>query len=109
MDPLTFALGLSLHIGFDKEYNAIHPHIRYQNEGLIAGAYYNSISQPSLYLGTRLEKNDFGLELGAVSGYSKRDPLKPTAYLRATYKNYFVAPSVGIGDTGVVLGTELKF
>ena len=107
MDPLTFALGVSLHLGFEKEYNAIHPHVRYQNERFIAGAYYNSIDQVSLYAGQEYKYNDIGLEVAAVSGYSKQDPQKLLPYFRVTYKDYFFVPDF-IGDSGIVIGYELK-
>ena len=108
MDPLTFALGVSLHLGFEKEYNFLHPHVRYQYEEFIAGAYVNSINQPSFYAGGRYEHKDFGVELAVVSGYNKNDLLELSPYIRATYKNYFFVPD-NQGDTGIVLGTEFKF
>lgn len=108
MDPLTFALGVSLHLGFEKEYNFLHPHVRYTNEKFIAGAYVNSSYQPSLYAGQRYEYNDFGFEIAVVSGYSTQDPMKLGPYIRATYKDYFFVPDVA-GDTGIVIGTEFKF
>jgi len=106
MDPFTIALGLSLHLGFEKEYNSIHPHIRYNNEHFIAGAYYNSEYTLSTYIGKRWEYNDFGLEAGAVTGYS--DAVIP--YARATYKDFFAAPASERGERiGIVLGYEVKY
>ena len=106
MDPFTIALGLSLHLGFENEYNSIHPHIRYNNENFIAGAYYNSEHNLSTYIGKRWEYNDFGLEAGAVTGYY--DTVIP--YARATYKDFFAAPGVENERTvGIVLGYEVKY
>jgi hypothetical protein len=106
MDPFTFALGISLHLGFENEYNSIHPHIRYNHEQFIAGAYYNSEHNLSTYIGKRWEHNDFGLEAGAVTGYN--NPIIP--YVRGTYKDFFVAPAVENKDTvGLVLGYEVKY
>lgn len=108
MDPLSFALGVSLHVGFEKEYNFFHPHVRYQDEEFIAGAYYNSINQISLYAGQRYEFDDYGLELALVNGYSKQDPLTEIGpYVRLTYKNLFFVPDF-VGDSGIVLGFEYK-
>ena len=107
MDPLTFALGVSLHLGFEKEYNFFHPHVRYQNQSFIAGAYYNSINQVSFYAGKEYKYNNFGLEVAVVSGYSKKNPKKLLPYFRATYKDYFFVPDVE-GDSGIVLGYEIK-
>ena len=106
MGPFTIALGLSLHLGFENEYNSIHPHIRYNNENFIAGAYYNSEYTLSTYIGKRWEYNDFGLEAGAVTGYY--DTVIP--YARATYKDFFAAPASERGERiGIVLGYEVKY
>jgi len=68
--------------------------------------YYNSESRISTYIGKRFEYDDFGLELGAVTGYSDA---KIAPYGRATYRNFFVAPGLEDGTVGIVVGTEIKF
>ena len=104
---IELALGLSLHLGLNDNYNEIHPHIRYSEQGYIAGLYYNSESNVSAYGGYRLEYGDFGLEAGAVTGYSKADVMP---FGRATYKDFFVAPALEGDDTvGAVFGYEIKF
>ena len=104
---IEFALALSLHIGLEGDYNEIHPHIRYNNENYIAGVYYNSESNISTYAGKRWEYNDFGVELGAVTGYINQ-PLLP--YARVTYNNFFIAPAHEVGkNTGTVIGYEFKW
>lgn len=95
-----------MHLGFKNDYNALHPHLRVQEQNYIAGAYYNSERNVSPYVGYRFEHIDVGLELGAVSGYSHADVLP---YVRATYKDFFVSPIPVGPDTGVVLGYEFKF
>ena len=104
---IELALGISLHLGLNDNYNEIHPHIRYSEQGYIAGVYYNSESNVSTYIGRRWEYNDFGFEAGAVTGYSKADVMP---FGRATYKDFFVAPA-GEGDdtVGAVIGYELKW
>ena len=104
---IEFALALSLHIGLEGDYNEIHPHIRYNNENYIAGVYYNSESNISTYAGKRWEYNDFGVELGAVTGYIDQ-PLLP--YARVTYNNFFIAPAHEVDKTtGAVIGYEFKW
>jgi hypothetical protein len=89
------------------DYNAIHPHIRLQEQSYITGLYYNSESNISFYAGKRWEYNDFGLEAGAVTGYTAGDVIP---YGRATYKNFFVAPALEGDDTvGAVIGYEFKW
>ena len=105
---IEFALALSLHIGLEGDYNEIHPHIRYNEQNYIAGAYYNSMNRVSFYAGKRWEHNQFGFELGAVTGYDEIMPVAP--YARATYNNLFIAPAPENGkNTGVVIGYEFKW
>ena len=104
---IEFALALSLHLGLEGDYNEIHPHIRYNEQNYIAGAYYNSESNISTYVGKRWEYNDFGVELGAVTGYINQ-PLLP--YARVTYNNFFIAPAHEVDkNTGAVIGYEFKW
>lgn len=104
---IELALGLSLHLGLNDNYNEIHPHIRYIANDYIAGLYYNSESNVSAYGGYRLEYGDFGLEAGAVTGYSKADVMP---FVRGTYDNFFVAPALEGDDTvGAVFGYEIKW
>lgn len=101
---ILFSLALSAHLGFQNEYNFIHPHIRLQQDRLISGAYYNSESNISAYAGYRFEYNNIGIELGAVTGYSDADILP---YIRATYNDLFVAPATEYGKLGIVFGVEI--
>jgi hypothetical protein len=104
---IELALAVSLHLGLQGDYNEVHPHIRYNEQNYITGAYYNSESNISFYAGKRWEYNDFGLEAGAVTGYSAGDVIP---YGRATYKNFFVAPAVeGDNTIGTVIGYEFKW
>ena len=104
---IELALAFSLHLGLEGDYNDIHPHVRYNEQNYIAGAYYNSERNVRLYVGKRWEYNDFGLEAGAVTGYSAGDVIP---YGRATYKNIFVAPALEGDDTvGAVIGYEFKW
>ena len=55
---IELALGLSLHLGLQNDYNEIHPHIRYIEQGYMAGAYYNSVEDVSTYVGYRFEHEE---------------------------------------------------
>jgi len=116
MDMLTFGLAVSMHIGMQGDYNAIHPHVRFIEDGAIAGAYYNSVENISAYAGWRLEPTDkLGIELALVTGYPAFGPVAP--YVRATYdignNRIFAAPTGEVIDdetkVGVVVGYEFKF
>jgi len=104
---IELGLALSLHLGFNNDYNAIHPHVRYTENSAIAGAYYNSENAVSFYGGKRWEFGEIGLEAGAVTGYTTA-PVLP--YLRATYDDFFIAPAIeGEDNVGVVFGYEFKW
>jgi hypothetical protein len=111
---ILLGLALSQHLNFQHDYNEIHPHIRLQHNGVVAGAYYNSEEEISPYAGYRFEYNDLGLELGAVGGYENLGGVIP--YVRGTYdltKNVilFAAPAGervnGEINYGIVAGVEL--
>jgi len=97
-----FALALSQHLGFEKEYNYIHPHFRMSYENIIGGVYYNSLEKLSVYGGIRREFGDFGLETAMVTGY--RD--HPTLYTRGTYKDFYISPAFEGDTVGLVIGYE---
>ena len=61
---IELALGISIHLGLEGDYNELHPHVRWNNwNDYIAGAYYNSESAVSVYFGHRWERNKLGLKL----------------------------------------------
>ena len=103
---IELALAISLHLGLDNDYNEIHPHIRYTENGYIAGAYYNSVDKVSTYAGYRWEWDRIGFEAGAVTGYPQADVMP---YARATYDNFFITPAIENDNKGVVVGYEFKF
>ena len=107
LEALTISLGVSIHAGFDGEYNNLHPHIRFEHQQFIAGAYYNSVEATSVYGGYRYEKDNVGIELAAVTGYNQ----SVTPYIRGTYDinklRLYAAPALESEDLGVVLGIEI--
>lgn len=114
MEQFIWALAISTHLGLEGDYNSIHPHVRFVEDGVVAGAYYNSEERVSFYGGYRFEKNDFGIELGVVNAYPALGGIIP--YTRGTYDfnentRAFVAPGgeVRNGNTniGVVIGLEI--
>jgi hypothetical protein len=111
---ILLGLAVSQHLNFQNDYNEIHPHIRLEHDGYIAGAYYNSVEEISPYAGYRFEHNGVGLELGAVGGYDNIAPVIP--YVRFTYDVndnvvLFTAPAGesvdGEINYGIVAGVEL--
>jgi hypothetical protein len=108
MSSLALAIGLSAHLGMQGDYNPVHPHVRWQDDWKIAGAYYNSMDRMSLYAGYRYEYKDFGAEFAIVTGYDELNDVVPM--IRATYKNFFIAPAAeDFNDNiepGIVIGFE---
>ena len=110
---ILYGLALSLHLGLEGDYNSIHPHVRLTQDNYIAGAYYNSIDNLSVYAGKRWEYGDFGLEATVVTGYDEFGIIIPMA--RATYDlsdnhTIFVAPAGetynNVSSLGIVVGLE---
>lgn len=113
---ILLGLAFSTHLGLEGNYNEFHPNIRLQTDQYIAGAYYNSEENISLYVGKEIKWDKFGFEFGVVSGYDAYTyPLAPMA--RATYvlsenHKFFVAPAYEISDDsdnlGIVFGLEFQ-
>ena len=112
---LIWAIAVSTHLGMEGDYNSIHPHVRFLEDGAIAGAYYNSMERISVYAGHRIESGNAGLELALVTGYEEINEIAP--YIRGTYDlgnvRGFVAPTAeewnGETNIGVVFGIEYQF
>jgi hypothetical protein len=102
-----FFVAISIHIGsyFGYDWNNVHPHVRYTvpDTNVIAGAYYNSERDLSIYGAYKFKY----AEVGLVTGYYDT----PIPFVRATYDNWYVAPAV-YGEKkqiGLVFGYEIKF
>ena len=123
LEFLALSVAFSLHAGLPDadDYNAIHPHIRYEQQGviesqsMIAGAYLNSATDVSLYGGVRFEKKGAGLELGLVTGYEDLGWDGPVApMIRTTYDvddhaRVYFSPAYDHGKYGAVIGVEILF
>jgi hypothetical protein len=110
LDLLTFSVAFTMHFGVDLSYKNVHPHVRYTSGDTVAGVYYNSVRETSVYVGKvyTLDK-DTTLEVVLATGYMY--PVVPNVKL--THKNFFIAPLVdtvkGKVQTGIIVGTEFKF
>ena len=115
---LFYGLLLSTHLGLEKEYNKIHPHVGMyidSNYEWSVGTYYNSESKWSTYVarGFDFDNNKF-VEVGLVTGYTG-SPVKPM--IKFNYDNWFMSPTVETimrdgkavrHNPGVVLGIEWR-
>mgnify|MGYP003389330433 CR=1 FL=1 len=102
-------LALSAHIGLDKSYNTIHPHIRCTTNSYITGLYYNSESEVSAYVGREYEISENSrLELGLVTGYEYKNVIP---MIRYKIGQLFITPAyetIGHRNYGIVFGWEMK-
>lgn len=103
---LEVFLAFSMHF-IEGDWNEIHPGLRYKHNDWVAGAYYNSESDLSVF-----GAYDFGnVEIGLVTGYEGAAVLP---FVRATYDTdygtLFASPVMNTdGDIGVVVGIEFSF
>ena len=104
---LYYGIALSLHLGLSGEYNYVHPHIGINYNDFIAGAYYNSENDLSLYAGYNFDISErSSFELGVVSGYSGREFLP---MIKFNYGNIFTSPTLDEGEAGIVTGIDWRF
>lgn len=72
-DPVVFGLDtVSHHFPSSERLSNVNPGLYVRRDGLSAGAYRNSFSRASFWVGYTLEYGAFGLTLGAVTGYQVR-------------------------------------
>ena len=106
MSCLSLLLTASIHVGLEGDYQNVHPHVRCEVEhsffnSTIAGAYYNSESKVSTYIGQRFGR----VEVGLVTGYSSYSLLP---MVRVTYDKWYISPAYETDNWGIVLGWETK-
>ena len=102
-------IALSMHMGLSDSYNSVHPHIGIEQDGFIAGAYYNSEYKISTYAGYKFDLGyNSTVELGAVTGYSSGDILPMLKY---NYKQFFISPAYEplTDNVGAVVGIDWRF
>jgi|TARA_B110000858_G_scaffold148305_1_gene168528 hypothetical protein len=104
-------MALSMHVGLEGSYNALHPHARCTVDDNIAGIFYNSEDKVSAYVGKEFRFDEFhSLEVGLVSGYEYADVVPMIRYKVGTW---FISPayeklkSTGEENYGIVLGWEI--
>ena len=107
MGNIILSIAFSSHLGIAGEFNNVHPRITYITEdNIIAGTFFNSESQISMFVGKLHHYNEFSIETGIVTGYSGA---KVAPMAKLNYNNFFVAPGYANRDTGLVVGYEVTF
>lgn len=101
-------LAFSLHL-LPGDWNAIHPCVRFERDGWVAGAFLNSQGNISLSAGREWQGGPWWAEVGMATGYNA--PIIPVA--RAGYDfgetRLFVAPAVTTdSDLGLVIGLQFN-
>lgn len=97
-----------MHLGFEGDYNSVHPNVRLEYGNYIAGAYYNSERTISVYAGSEVDTGKHSsIEIGIVSGYTDL-PVSP--FVKYNYKNFYVTPGLEYGKlSGLVTGYQFEF
>jgi len=107
---ILYGLALSAHVGFEGEYNAIHPHVRLEKDSYAVGSYINSEKNLSSYVSYSFEMDSYYLELGLVGGYTMSEVLP---LFRAGFEKNNIDAFITPGFEGssmvpkVVLGIEI--
>ena len=106
MGNLIFSVAISAHLGMSGNFNSVHPTISYNQDPFVAGVFYNSESQPSMFVGQSYELKNLKVTAGIVTGYSGNSILP---MLKINHNSFFVAPGYANGDVGVIAGYEWQF
>ena len=104
---LSFLLAMSIHLGFEDQFNPIHPHVKCTTNNYITGVYYNSSNNISVYIGKEFRTGpNHSVELALVTGYVNTI----TPMVRYKMDKLFISPGMDDkGNAGIVMGVELKF
>ena len=102
---IILSLALSNHVGFDNNYNEIHPHIRFKTDNTISGAFYNSERTISFYTGKEFTFDTFIVDIGIVTGYENK--IAPMVIIKKN--NFFIMPGTENKTIGLVVGYEHVF
>lgn len=106
LKEIILSLALSNHVGFDNNYNEIHPHIRFKTDNTVSGAFYNSERTISFYTGKEFTFDTFTVDMGIVTGYDNATIL-PMIVIKKD--NFFIMPGAENKTIGLVLGYEHVF
>lgn len=108
MADLSLCLAVSAHLLLPGEWNSVHPCVRYEDSGFVAGAYLNSEYNLSAHVGGVWRRDSLFIEGGLVTGYSG---IEVAPYVRAGIERdnvrYFIAPGMVKGEIGIVAGIEI--
>lgn len=124
MDPISFGLALSLHLGFENNYNRFHPYAQYETQNnYTIGVTYNSEERVSIYATKKIEFSDNSfIELGWASGYPEfkktfGSTLAPVIRLGYEVNDNLTIWAMPGGEadqngnfkTGLIIGTQRRF
>ena len=103
------ALAVSAHLNLQNDYNTVHPHVRIEKDNLIGGAYLNSLSNVSTYVGLKYTPIDrLYIEAGGITGYPDVDVFGRVGYQANNY-NVFITPGLEGDKIGLILGLEYQY
>lgn len=109
---LFYGLMLSVHFNLERNYNNFHPYVGASiTDYLSVGAYYNSESHLSKFIGLQIDlSEDISIEGGLVTGYSQN---KIQPMVKLNYKNVFISPATesidGRDNVGIVIGLDWRY
>jgi hypothetical protein len=72
-------------------------------DGLVVGAYNNSVNRLSFYVGDSIERGPFRISGGLISGYQRKPAICVTALIGPEMKVGQVCGAPGSGTPGVVV------
>lgn len=109
---LELCFAATMHFGIGQGWQDMHPCARYVGDYLTVGAYLNSENTLSTYVSHEFKYDKFGLELGAVTGYSGAvvAPMAMVRYEIGDGVDLIAMPAYGGPEQnfGLVLGVEIS-
>lgn len=111
-EGIVLSMILTSHIGWNGQFNDIHPNISYERNGYGVGVFRNSLNHTSFYV-SKIEKFDgFSVQYGVANNYnSKTIPMLIFRKPIVDHINVMFMPSYdpNKGNPTAVLGIEVKY
>lgn len=111
-EGIVLSMILTSHIGWEGNFNDVHPMISYEGNGYSIGAFRNSLNHTSAFVSKTTRFDDFSVQYGVANNYNHR--VVPMLVFRkpvADHVNFVFVPSYDTTKKtpAAVIGLEARY
>ena len=111
-EGIVLSMILTSHIGWEGNFNDVHPMISYERNGYSIGAFRNSLNHTSAFVSKTSQWNDISVQYGAATNYNNRTvPMLVFRKPVADHVNFVFVPSYDTAKRtpAAVVGLEVRY